>query len=557
MTAPLPSPAPHPVEHRPAATTVSALLREWATLTPDAVAITFNGEHLTYAELDGQVDDWARALLSAGIQRGQAISILSGNHPHFVRAAFAAARIGAHLAPLNTWHTKTELMYTLNHSEAALLLSIDRLRRVDYNATLSIMLPELTGPRRADTFSASPELRRVVALGEPLPGSQSLAEFLRHGEDIDPADLAEREAENTPDDLMYVLYTSGSTSAPKGVQLQQGAIIENCWWIGERQGITADDRSWVATPLFYGLGAIQALFATVTHGARLVLQEVFDPAAALNLLADERCTVYFGFGNLTRKLLAQPGFDAGRVFLRKGMIGFSVEDRRLAIDELGVTNGVSVFGMTELYGLATLTDHRDSRDIVLNTQGLALPGNELRIADPESDRALPAGAVGAIQIKGRYTPGYLKDPHRTAAAMTADGFFRTGDLGAMDADGRLHYHSRATEMMKPAGVNVSPQEVEALLDAVPGISQAHVCSVPDPVDGEAVVAFVEADPAKTSPEFIRSYLRERVSAYKVPRHYLYRTDEQLPRVASGKISLPLLRQEAERAVSAPVQETIR
>jgi fatty-acyl-CoA synthase len=545
-------PFPAPVDHRPAATTASSLLREWATETPDAVAITFDGEHLTFADLDREVDTWARALLAAGIQRGQAISVLAANHPHFLRAAFAAARVGAHLAPLNTWHTATELLYTLNHSEAVLLFATDRLRRVDYNNILLSMIPELAGDKPTGKFASCPDLHAVVALGEPLPGELTLAEFLRRGTSIDSSQLAAREAENTPADLMYVLYTSGSTSTPKGVQLQQGPAIENGWWMGERQGITAQDRSWVVTPLFYGVGAVQALFGTWSHGARVVLQEIFDPAAALRLLEEQQCTVYFGFGNLTRKLLAEPEFDRSRLFLRKGMIGFSVEDRRLAIDELGVTQGVSVFGMTELYGLAALTDHRDDRHTVMTTQGFPLPGNQIRITDPGTDEPLPAGEVGAIQIKGRFTPGYLKDPDRTAAALTADGFFRTGDLGALDTQGRLHYHSRATEMMKPAGVNVSPQEVESLLDTVPGITQAHVCSVPDPLDGEAVVAFIEADPAQTTPEFISNYLRQRASAYKVPRHYLYRTDEQMPRVASGKISLPLLRQQAEQELRAPL-----
>jgi fatty-acyl-CoA synthase len=540
-----------PASHRPAATTSSALLREWASLTPDAVAITFNGEHITFADLDRDVDAWARSLLAAGIQRGQSISVLTGNHPHFLRAAFAAARVGAHLAPLNTWHTAAELLYTLAHSEAALLLATDGIRRVNYNKILSTFLPELTDPGPHDSYICCPDLHSVVALGEPLPGAQSLAEFLRRGDEIDPAELAARERENTPNDLMYVLYTSGSTSTPKGVQLHQGPAIENGWWIGERQGILAQDRSWLATPLFYGLAAIQALFATWTHGARVVLQEVFDPAAALELLHDQRCTVYYGFGNLTRKLVTQPGFDRSRLFLRKGMIGFSVEDRRLAIDELGVTNGVSVFGMTETYGLIALTDYRDDRETVMTTQGRPLPGSEIRIADPFSDVPLPNGEVGAIQVRGRITSGYLKDPDRTEAAFTPDGFFRTGDLGALDSDGRLIYHSRATEVMKPAGVNVSPQEVEALLDTVPGIAQAYVCSMPDDIDGEAVVAFIEADPATTTEEFIRSYLRERAASYKIPRHYIYRTDEQIPRLASGKISRPRLQQEAIQELEPP------
>ncbi len=543
----------------PGARTASALIRELAHTDPDRVAETFEGRHRTFAELDADVTTWAKALMAAGVQRGEAVSILAGNHPNFVTLAFAAARVGAFLAPLNTWHTAPELQYTVGHAPSVLLFTIDTLRKQDFRAAWSQVLPELAArPAQPDErlrAAQLPALLDVVSLDGGLPGATSLHGFLTAGASVTDEDLAAREALNRPEDLMYLLFTSGSTSKPKAVQLHQGHLIENAWWIGERQGITGEDRAWIATPLFYGVSAMQGLFGALTHSARIVLQEAFDPTEAVRLLEEQQCTVYYGFGNLTRKLLAVPGFDKSRIALRKGMIGFSVEDRRLALDELGVTDGCSVYGMTETYGLFALTRHDDPREIVLTSQGFALPGNEPRIVDPATGLPLPPGQVGDLQLRGRITSGYFDDDERTRASFTHDGFFRTGDQACVDDTGRLVYHSRAVDTMKPGGINVAPQEVEALLDEVPGIAQAHVCAIPDPADGERVVAFIEADPAVTTPDFIVDHLRGRAASYKIPRHFIYRRDADLPKLPSGKIPRPMLVHEAQVELAPAQDET--
>ncbi|MFG1780460.1 class I adenylate-forming enzyme family protein [Micromonospora sp. NPDC049048] len=526
------------------AATASQLIRHWAGTTPDAVAISFEGRHETFADFDRTVDEWAKALLALGVSRGEGISILSGNHPDFLHLAFAAARVGAHLVPQNTWHHAEEIAYTLEHSESTWLFTVPSLRRHDYAAGLAQILPELA-ESGAELHSARfPHLRGVVSLRGEIAGARTLASVLAAGEQVPAEALGERERQNRPEDLMYLLYTSGSTAKPKSVMLAQGAMIENNFHIGARQGVDAQDRTWLATPLFYGLSAIQGLFSTWTHGGRVVLQEVFDAAAALEMLEKERCTVYYGFGNLTRKLLSTPGFDKSRLFLRKGMIGFSYEDRKLALDDLGITYGTSVYGMTELYGLATLTAWDDDHETILTTQGLPVPGQEVVIVDPETEEPLAPGEVGAVLVRGRVTPGYFKDPERTAETIREDGFFRTGDLARFDENGRMVYQARATEMMKPGGINVSPQEVESLLDGLDGVKQAHVCSIPDDEAGEVVVAFIEADPRELPLERIRATLAQRAASYKIPRIVHYRTDEQIPRLSNGKVPRTALRAEA-------------
>ena len=537
---------------RPHAATSSELIREAARDHGDGTAYSFEGTAVTFAEFDAEVDLWAKALLALGVKRGEAVSILAGNHPVFLQLAFGAARIGAHLAPLNTWHKTGELAYTLRHSESVVLFTVGVLRNRDYSESLLEILPELGRSTREGgaeaPFSGAPHLRELVSLGEQLPGTRTLASVLAAAATIDDDQLVRAESANTPDDLMYLLYTSGSTSLPKGVMSAQGDLIENGFQIGERQGIVESDRSWLATPLFYGLAALQGVFATWTHFAAVVLQESFEAVEALKILEQERCTVYFGFGNLTRKLLSTPGFDRSKLRLRKGMIGFSEEDKRLAIDEMGITSGVSAYGSTEVYGLAALTDSHDPRPLVMATQGHPLPGVQMRIADPDTGRELPPGVVGSLQIKGRVTPGYFRDAARTAEAFTADGYFITGDLARIDHDGRLVYQGRSGEMIKTGGINVSPQEVESLLDQVPGIRQAYVCGVPHDDEGECIVAFVEAD-ERLDAEAIKAHLRQVAASYKIPRYIYHRTDEAFPRLASGKIALPALKAEALQLAS--------
>lgn len=518
--------------------TASALVRHWARTTPEAIAYTFEGEHTSWEAFDAEVDAWARLLLHLGVEAGQGVAFLAGNHPDFLRLAFACTRVSAHIVPLNTWHRGSELAYTIEHSDAVALFAVSDLRKADLAATLAEILP----------IGA---VRELVSLRGSIDGARDVTDLLVEAEAVSQESVREREEANDPHDLMYLLYTSGSTAKPKSVILEQGDMIENCFHIGARQGLTGEDRTWLATPLFYGLSAIQGLFSAWTHGGRVVLQEIFEPVSALAMLEREQCTAYYGFGNLTRKMLAVPGFDKSRLALRKGMIGFSYEDRMLALDDLGITHGTSVYGLTECYPLAALTAWNDPAEVILATQGFPLPDQEILIVDPETEEPLAAGETGSVLVRGRVTPGYYKDPERTAQTIRPDGFFRTGDLGRFDEAGRFVYQSRASEMMKPAGINVSPYEVEDLLDAVPGIRQAHVCAIPDDLNGERVVAFVEVgDPALGEPE-IRAHVAARAASYKVPSAVFVCEDAEIPRLSNGKVSRPQLVVEASRRLQDP------
>ena len=520
---------------RPAARTYGALIRELAGRRPDRPALSYAGTSISFRELDRQADRFARGLLALGIRRGDIVSVLSGNRPEWLYVFLGAARIGVVVAPLNTWYKDDELAHGLEHPRSRALFAVDRLLRQDYAAMLGRLAGRL------------PDLEATVELTGHIPGAVTLDAFLERGASVSEGALRAAEEAVRPDDLALLLYTSGSTARPKGVRIHHDHTIENCFEIGERTGFDGDDRLWLAVPLFYGLASVNALPAAWTHGACAVLQETFDAGDALALIERERATVYYGFGNMTRALLAHPDFPHRDVSsLEKGQTGFSPEDKRLAIAELGVTRCSSPYGLTESYGNCALAGAADPVEARLQTQGLPLPGWELRVVDPGSERELPQGVVGHLLIRGHVTSGYFRDDEATRAAFDDGGFFRTGDQALIGPDGRLRFHSRLKEMIKVGGINVSPVEVEAIIESHPDVRQVHVVGVPDPVRGEIVVAFVEPAVPGLGPESVRSYVAGRAAAFKAPAHVLMRRDDQLPRVASGKVPKHLLRDEAIR-----------
>ena len=307
-------------------------------------------------------------------------------------------------------------------------------------------------------------------------------------ETVDDAAIDQAQAAVRGEDVAYLLYTSGTTALPKGVQLQHYALIENMWNIGERLHLRPGDRLWLAVSLFWGLGCENALFAVMTHAGCIVLQEHFDAGEALRLIEAERCTVFYGTPNMVHALERHPERPARDISsLRTGATLGSPEQIKRLID-LGVTETCNIYGLTETYGNSNVTDVDDPLEKRLNTVGRTLPGTEIVIADPESlaSRCRHGLQWREILVRGYVTCGYYKDPAQDAQAFR-DGWFRTGDLGLLDEDGFLHFRGRLKEMIKTGGINVSPAEVEAVLAEAPEVELAYVIGLPDPERDQRVV----------------------------------------------------------------------
>ncbi len=513
---------------RPEARTVGALLDELALRHPSRLALKAGQLSLDFASLRSEVRALAQDLLADGLAPGEKLAILMGNRAEWLFLAFAAQLLGAVPVGINTWSSPRELEYVLAHSEASLLFVARRFLKADYVEMLEGLRPW------RERF---PALRGIVVIdGEAGEGMTPFARFAGSGRGVNEAALDARARAVGPEDPAILLYTSGSTSLPKGVLLAHKGLIENMWEIGSHLHLLPDDRVWVAVSLFWGLGSVNALFAAYTHAAAVVLQEFYEAGAALRLIARERCTALYGTPNMLAGLMDHPErsrYDLSAVN-KCATIG-SPEQMRRAIAEVAPMT-CQIYGLTEGYGNSAVTDAGDPPELRATTVGFPLASQKIRIVDPESGRELPAGEAGEIRIKGQTMIGYHRDPARTAEAFDGEGWLKTGDLGLFDADGRLRFRGRIKEIVKSGGINISPAEVEEVLQAHPEVSQAYVIGLPDPVRDEVLAAvIVPRSGSAPSEAALAAHCRKALAAYKIPRHWRLVSESELPLTVTGKL----------------------
>lgn len=535
----------------PQSRTLPDLLDEMAARYPDREAVVWGKERLVYRDYRARVRQLAKGLLALGVERGDKVALLMENRTEWLLADFAVTMLGATLVPVSTWSTGRELAYVLRHSDAATLITVDRFRGRDFLAVLAEAGAAPTAGR--GQAPAGPELRHVICLGaERYRGLTPFSDLEALGAGVSDADLWARQRAVEPRDVAYILYTSGTTSTPKGVPLQHFGLIENMFNIGERQHLTEADRLWLGVSLFWGFGCENALLAVMTHGGAVVLQDHFEPGEALALIERERCSVYYGTPNIALALWEHP--ERRRRDLRSLRTGAAIgpPPAMQMVMDIGAAEICNVYGLTECYGNCALTDARDPVEVRLHTVGRPLPGTEIRIADPRTHRPLPPGEVGEIGIRGYLMPGYYKDPEKNAAAFDADGWFLTGDFGLIDADGRLSFRGRIKEMVKTGGINVAPLEVEEVLLTHPDVEQAYVVGVPDPRKEEAVAAvIVLKEERRVSADDLRAFCRQALAAFKVPQHFRFATRAELPLTASGKVQKHRLRETLAAELARP------
>jgi len=521
----------------PEARTLPGVLLEKAELAPRRPALIYGDRTLSYGELAERSLAVAKALMAAGVEPGDCVAALLGNEPDWLVVQMAAHLAGAALAPLNTWYKADELAWTLRHCRVKALVSAPAFLKADYVALFGALIPELSGVGEDGQVRAAafPHLRAVIF-------THAWDTFLRRGDSVRSAPPGTR-----PDAAAFILYTSGSTAEPKGVLLNHRSLVENGWDMGARRGIEAEDRVWLASPLFYGLGAANALPAALTHGASLVLQGAFEAGAAIDTVRRTGATVYYGTGNMTRAMLDHPDYTSAKVgSLQKGNAGTVAEYKRMTLVEMGIKGAVPAYGLTESYGNATVGEVDDELEVKIATSGKLLPGMDMRIVDPETGTDLAPGEVGLVLLRGHVTSGYLHSPPEASQSLRADGWFDTGDLGALDGDGRFRFHARLKEVIKSGGVNVSPVEVEQLLASHPAVRDAFVVGAPHPVKGELVVAFVDRS-RDVSEDELRKHVKDRAAAFKTPHHVVFVDEADLPRLASGKVAKHKLVEQARVA----------
>ncbi|HVC56600.1 MAG TPA: class I adenylate-forming enzyme family protein [Stellaceae bacterium] len=515
----------------PYSRTLFELVCEEAARFPDRVAVICGERQATYRALADGAGRIAAALKAYGIGRGERVGILINNRLEWLEACCGATALGAVAVPFSTWSTPEELAYLLADSAVVALIAVASFGGQDFAAALAALAPNATG------------LRLIVMLGGEMRAGWIGYDALRAAA-APLLPLAPGTGASAADDAL-ILYTSGSSARPKAVRLQHFAIIENGFNIGERMGLAPDDRVLLAPPLFWAYGACNALPATLSHGATLVLQSRFEPAGWLDLAERHRCTVVYTLPSITGAVLRHPEFRPERVAsLRTGLMIGSPQEVRIAAEDLGAAQICNIYGATETYGNCCVTPALWPIDRRMAGQGPPLPGVRLRIVDPATGARLPSGDAGALEVAGYLTPGYCgASAAHNRAAFTPDFYFRTGDLGFLDESGCFHFVARDADIIKRAGINVSPAEIESLLLQHPGVAQAAVVGAAAGERGEAIVAFVVAQPGmELTDEALRAHCRALASSYKVPDHIAIRA--ALPVTETGKLHRRALREEA-------------
>jgi fatty-acyl-CoA synthase len=522
------------------------LLREQAERYPERLAVISGDTCLTYPELLQRAGRLASGLRATGICRGDRVGLLVNNCVEWLEIVFGAAAIGVTAVPFSTWSKRREIDFLLEDSRARILFALDQFGDQNYSADLAELIPELRttspGQWRSARFQ---NLEAIVSISKgALAGATPYAAFLDSLEPIDAPPPGEGARDQ---DHALVLYTSGSTAYPKAVPLCHGAMIENGFNIGERQGLRPGDRVLLAPPLFWSYGSANAMCATFTHGATLVLQGRFEPAEAIELIERHACTAIYTLPGITSAILAHPSFCREcTASLRTGLTIGSPKDVVMAAEVLGAREICNVYGQTESYGNCAVTWHHWPLERRKHVQGPPLPGVTMRIVDAERGQPLPQGEVGIIEVKGYLTPGYDgASADQNTVAFTSDGFFRTGDLGRLTAEGDVQFVARDSEIIKRAGINIAPAEIEELLRQHPDVAQAGVAGAPDADKGEIIVAFVV--PVRGSmiiSETLRAHCRALAANYKTPDRI--EICDALPATPTGK----LMRRELKRMAAA-------
>jgi fatty-acyl-CoA synthase len=515
--------------------TASGLLDAAAARWPRREAIVAEDVRVTFAELRDRACHLAAGLAALGIGAGDTVAIWLPTRPTWWIAQQACARLGAVVVALNPRYRASELAYILAQSDASALLLTDHLGAIDYLEILHTVLPELAhavpGELELPKF---PRLRHVIVeADDPYPGCHRLADVLA-GADGAPRGAG---AGPGPDDVFTILYTSGTTSFPKGAMISHRNCVPHAWNVGQVLRLSPEDRVLHGVPAAGTWGGVQIPLTTWSHGACLVLMETFDPLRALWLVERERCTVWNAVDQMMRAVLEHPQLDHhDRASLRTGAFAATGGGGHglfeAVVERVGIPLAFQPYGMTEVNAMALLHD-LDEPMALRGQPGIRpAPGLDVRVVHPGTGAACRPDEEGELQFRGPLvTRGYYAKPAETAQAFTADGWFRSGDLGVRTEEGHWIFRGRLREVLRISHHMVAPGEIEAFLMSHPQVAQAFVVGIPDARTNEAAVAYVilRAGTPLAEAELL-AFCRGKIASFKIPRAVRFVTD--VPRTPS-------------------------
>ena len=526
---------------------IGAALRDAAARFPDRDAIVsiFQGQRYSYAQLDEAADTVAAALVALGVNAGDHVAIWSANCAEWLIAHHGAVRIGAVVVTVNPALRQGEAEYILGNSEATVIIAARNFRTYSFVDALAGMKGNL------------PHLKQLIYFGDqPAEAALNWPDFLALANPAARRQAAALELMVSCDQPCGLQYTSGTTGRPKGALLTHHGLLNNGFFVGERQCFTEKDRICLPVPFFHCYGLVLGALAAVTHGSALVLPaEGFDTKSALASIAEERCTAFYGVPMMYIALLNDPDFDRyDLTSLRTGCMGAApcpTETMRQAVGRMHMREITVVYGMTETSPISHQSMADDDNEIRVSTVGKIHPHLQAKVVDVSSGETLPVGQAGELCIRGySVMRGYWRDPGATSAAIDPQGWMHSGDLAVMSEAGYVQIVGRIKDTVIRGGENIYPREVEEFLSTLPDISEAYAFGVPDEKYGEEVCIWVRVRPGGSlTPEQIRVECRGKIASYKVPRHI--RIVDEFPATASGKVQRFRMREFEMARLEAP------
>lgn len=516
--------------------TIPQQLEYAAGAWPDKSAIEDGEVTLTFSQLKDAALRGARGLIAAGVQHGDRVGIWAPNCWEWIVAGLAIHLVGGAIIPLNTRYRGPEAAYILEKSGASALFTVEGFLNTSY---VTMLRDAAGGATEAGPVAGLPKLKTLIVLrGDDAPDTLSWEAFMTGGDAVALETALERAAAVQPDDLADILFTSGTTGAPKGVMAthEQNLRVFTTW--GEVVGLRSDDRYLIVNPFFHAFGYKAGWLACLIAGATVLPQPVFDVAETCRRIEDQRVTVLPGPPAIYQSILLFPDrkkrdFSTLRVAVT-GAASIPVTLIEQMFDELKLETVLTAYGLTESCGVVTMCRQGDAPELIAKTSGRAIPGVELRIVDSQLQE-VPVGEPGQIIVRGyNVMKGYFEDEERTQEAVV-NGWLLTGDVGVIDEEGNVQITDRMKDMFITGGFNAYPAEIEGSLARHPAIAASAVIGIPDERMGEVGAAFLVLKDGHTiDEEELYAWCRTQMANYKVPRRFIVLPE--LPRNATGKVT---------------------
>ncbi|XP_068007056.1 medium-chain acyl-CoA ligase ACSF2, mitochondrial [Melanerpes formicivorus] len=535
--------------------TVGQCLDETAERFPDRNALVFCRDQIwkTFAQFKEEVDQAAAGLLALGLKKGDRLGIWGPNIYGWVLMQFATAQAGIILVSVNPAYQALELEFVIRKVGCKALVFPTQFKTQKYYDILKQSCPEIEKSSPGEIKSKRlPDLSIVITLDSKLPGTFHMDEVIQAGDSSHMKQLRAVQQTLSCNEPVNIQFTSGTTGSPKGATLSHSNVVNNANLIGLRLGFADQDaRSVVPAPLYHCLGSVGGSMVMALHGSSCIFSSPsFEGKAALEAVAQEKCSHVFGTPTMFIDMLAQPDFDSYNLStLRGGVIGGSSvppEVMKMIMTKMHMPEMVVAYGTTENSPVTFMGFPNDTMTRRTETVGCIFPHTEAKIEDPETGQPVPLNTPGELQIRGYCVMlGYWDDPAKTNEVVTAEGWYKTGDLASLDEYGYCKIIGRCKDMIIRGGENIYPAELEQFLHTHPKVEEVQVVGVKDSRMGEEICACIRVRAGQDcTTEEIKAFCKGKISHFKIPRYIVF--VDQYPLTVSGKIQKYKLREQMEK-----------